>query len=57
MKKELGGCFLVFLGIIGLFIAITMAWTYWLLPAAFLLLIICLVMISYALGSADREKK
>lgn len=59
MKRELLGCLLVFLGGVGIFAAITMAWTFFLLPFAFILFIGCLIMISIALGpyGKDRENK
>ncbi len=48
--RALSGCLLVFLGIFGIYIAITMSFTFWLLPVAFLLLIGCLILISFAIG-------
>jgi hypothetical protein len=53
--KGLGGCFLVVVGILGLYLAITLSFTFYLLPLAFLLLLGCLVLISYALGPSDTD--
>ena len=54
--KGLGGCLLLFAAIVGLFIAITLSFTFWFLPVSFLLLIGCLVLISYVLGNADSDQ-
>jgi len=55
--KEIGGCFLVFFGIFGIVIAIAISFTYYFLPLAFVIFIICLIMISYGLGPANPGKK
>lgn len=54
--KELGGCFLVFFGIFGIVISIALSFTYFFLPLAFVIFIVCLVMISYGLGTSHPEK-
>jgi|GEM_PF-3214070 len=51
--KGLGGCLLLFAAIVGLFVAITVSFTFWLLPLSFLLMVGCLILISYVLGSSD----
>lgn len=55
--KGMGGCFLVFLGLLGLFFSITLAFTFYLLPLAFLFFIGSLLLISFALGPVREEKK
>jgi uncharacterized membrane protein len=55
--KGMGGCLLVFLGLFGLFFSITLAFTYYLLPLAFLFFIGSLLLISFALGPIREEKK
>lgn len=54
--KGIGGCLLVFLGLFGLFFSITMSFTYYLLPLAFLFFIGSLLLISYALGPTKERK-
>lgn len=51
--KALGGCLLVVVGFVGLFLAITLSLTFYFLPLAFVLLLGCLILISYGLGSQD----
>ena len=51
--KGFGGCLLVIAGILGLYLAITLSLTFYFLPLAFLLLLGCLILISYALGPSD----
>lgn len=53
--KGFGGCLLVFGGLLGLYLAITLSFTFFLLPIAFVLLVGCLILISYALGPSDQE--
>jgi len=55
--KEIGGCFLVFLGLFGFFFSIVLSFTYYLLPVAFVSFIGSLILISYALGSPPRQGK
>lgn len=55
--KGIGGCFLVFLGLFGLFFSITLSLTYYLLPLAFLFFIGSLLLISYALGPIKEDKR
>lgn len=55
--KGIGGCLLAFLGLFGLFFSITISFTYYLLPFAFLFFIGSLIVISYALGPASRQDK
>ncbi|NKE72698.1 hypothetical protein [Candidatus Manganitrophus noduliformans] len=55
--KGMGGCFLVFLGLFGLFFSIILAFTFYLLPLAFLFFIGSLLLISFALGPVRDEKK
>lgn len=55
--KGMGGCFLVFLGLFGLFFSITLALTYYLLPLAFLFFIGSLLLISFALGPIKEERR
>jgi len=54
--KGVRGCFLVFLGLFGLFFSIVLAFTYYLLPLAFLFFIGSLLLISFALGPVRDEK-
>jgi hypothetical protein len=53
--RGFGGCLLVIVGFVGLYLAITLSLTFFLLPVAFVLLLGCLILISYALGPSDRE--
>lgn len=55
--KGMGGCLLVFLGLFGLFFSITLAFTFYLLPLAFLFFVGSLLLISFALGPVREEKK
>lgn len=55
--KGMGGCLLVFLGLFGLFFSITLAFTYYLLPLAFLFFIGSLLLISFALGPMKEERR
>jgi uncharacterized membrane protein len=55
--KGMGGCFLVFLGLFGLFFSIILAFTYYLLPLAFLFFIGSLLLISFALGPVKEERR
>ncbi|MHB8483595.1 MAG: hypothetical protein ACYDBV_12815 [Nitrospiria bacterium] len=48
--KSFFGCLSVFTGIIGIFVSITISFTFYLIPVAFLLFIAALIMISLALG-------
>jgi len=50
------GCLLVLLGIFGIFLSIILAFTFYLLPIAFLFFLGSLILISFALGSADSER-
>ena len=54
-KRELVGCLSVALAIVGLYVAITISFTFWLLPVAFLLMLGCLIVISWALSPPDQE--
>ncbi|MFQ5779498.1 MAG: hypothetical protein ACE5HN_01770 [Nitrospiria bacterium] len=54
--KGVGGCFLVFLGILGIFLSIVISFTFYLLPLAFLVFLGSLILISYGLGPAVRWK-
>lgn len=57
MMKGMGGCFLVFLGLFGLFFSIILAFTFYLLPLAFLFFIGSLLLISFSLGPVRDEKR
>ena len=57
MKKDLLGCLLVIIAAFGIFAAITMAWTFFLLPLALVLFVGCLILISIALGPYGGDKK
>ena len=46
------GCLAAFAGIIGIFVAITISFTFYLIPVAFLLFVGSLILISLALGPA-----
>ncbi len=50
------GCLLVILGFLGIFFSIVISFTVYLLPFAFLIFLGSLVLISYALGSADKQR-
>jgi len=54
--KGLGGCLLVLLGFFGIIFAIVMSFTFYLLPVAFVFLIVSLIMISYAVKLTDPAK-
>jgi uncharacterized membrane protein len=52
-----GGCLLVFLGLLGIYFAITLSLTFYLLPLAFLFLIVSLILISFALGPTQQKER
>lgn len=53
--KNLGGCLMVIVAIVGFYVAITLSLTFWALPIAVILFFICLILFSLALGSTDRR--
>ena len=53
--KNLGGCLMVIVAILGFYVAITLSFTFWALPIAAILFFICLILFSLALGSSDRR--
>ncbi|MFQ5588722.1 MAG: hypothetical protein ACE5F7_07765 [Nitrospiria bacterium] len=55
--KEIGGCFLVFLGLLGLVLSIAISFSYYFLPVAFVIFICSLIMISYGLGTPRQGKE
>lgn len=55
--RGMGGCLLAFLGLFGLFFSIVLAFTYYLLPLAFLFFIGSLLLISFSLGPMKEEKR
>jgi hypothetical protein len=55
VAKNLGGCLLVIVAVVGFYVAITLSFTFWALPIAFILFFICLLLFSLALGSSDRR--
>ncbi|MBI3604508.1 MAG: hypothetical protein HY202_00590 [Nitrospirae bacterium] len=54
--KSLLGCLGALAGIVGIFAAITISFTFYLIPVAFLLFIGSLIMISLALGPSAPPK-
>ncbi|MEO5656217.1 MAG: hypothetical protein ABIO65_12560 [Nitrospiria bacterium] len=52
-KKNLGGCLLVLVAIVGFYVAITLSFTFFLLPVAFVVFFCCLILISLAVGMTD----
>jgi hypothetical protein len=54
-KKNLGGCLMVLVAIVGFYVAITLSFTFWALPLAFIIFFACLILISLALGPSDRR--
>ena len=54
-KKNLGGCLMVLVAIVGFYVAITLSFTFWALPLAFIIFFACLILISLALGPGDRR--
>jgi len=54
--KNLGGCLMVIVAIVGFYVAITLSFTFWALPIAVVLFFISLVLFSLALGSSDRRR-
>ncbi len=55
--KEIGGCLLVFLGLLGIFVSIVISFTFYFLPFAFVIFIASLILISFALGPPNQGKK
>jgi hypothetical protein len=55
-KKNLGGCLLVIVAVVGFYVAITLSFTFYFIPVAFVLFFICLILLSLALGPADRPR-
>lgn len=55
VAKNLGGCLLVIVAVAGFYVAITLSFTFWALPIAFILFFVCLLLFSLALGSSDRR--
>jgi len=55
--KGIGGCILVLLGFFGIIFAIVMSFTFYLLPVAFVFLLVSLLMISYAVKLTDPSTK
>ena len=53
--KNLGGCLMVIVAIVGFYVAITLSFTFWALPIAAILFFISLILFSLALGSTDRR--
>ncbi|MEW6682701.1 MAG: hypothetical protein AB1451_07225 [Nitrospirota bacterium] len=53
--KNLGGCLMVIVAILGFYVAITLSFTFWALPIAAILFFISLILFSLALGSSDRR--
>ncbi len=54
-KKNLGGCLMVIVAVVGFYVAITMSFTFFLLPVAFVVFFVCLILLSLAIGPADRR--
>lgn len=48
---------MVIVAIIGMYIAITMAWTFWLLPFAAIIFFICMLLFSLAMESTAPTRK
>jgi hypothetical protein len=55
VAKNLGGCLMVIVAIVGFYVAITLSFTFWALPIAAILFFLCLILFSLALGSTDRR--
>jgi hypothetical protein len=55
VAKNLGGCLLVIVAIVGFYVAITLSLTFWALPLAIIIFFGCLLLFSLALGSTDRR--
>ncbi|MBI1821471.1 MAG: hypothetical protein HY036_11275 [Nitrospirae bacterium] len=51
--KGFFGCLSALAGMIGIFVAITISFTFYLIPVAFILFIVSLIMISLALGPSS----
>jgi len=56
MWKNLGGCLLVIVAIGGFYLAITLSFTFFFIPIAFIIFFVCLLLLSLALGPADRPR-
>lgn len=52
--RGIGGCLLVIVGILGLYLAITLSLTFYLLPLAFIVFLGSLILISFAIGPGER---
>jgi hypothetical protein len=46
---------MVIVAVVGFYIAITMSLTFFLIPVAFVLFFVCMILLSLALGPADRR--
>jgi hypothetical protein len=55
VAKNLGGCLMAIVAIVGFYVAITLSFTFWALPIAAILFFISLILFSLALGSTDRR--
>jgi hypothetical protein len=53
--KGIRGCLLVILGFLGIFFSVILSFTFYLLPLAFLIFLGSLILISYAIGSAEEQ--
>lgn len=52
-KRNLGGCLMVLVAIVGFYVAITLSFTFFLLPVAFVIFLACLILLSLAMSYTD----
>lgn len=55
--REVGGCLLAIVGLLGFFLAITLSFTFYLLPLAFILFLGSLILISSGIGPGGQGSR